>query len=243
MSTPLGCDEKSSRIDGDMVNVTDGSGKTWKISNQNLFANLPISENPFDIDDLTEITSLEDDDYFAVLDDTDGQHKKISKANLESEIGGSTGNEIAYILLVDAKSQGSYGGTFTSGARRTRDLNQELVDTGGFCTLSSNQFTLAAGKYILKGSAPAMGVSRHRAYLYNVSDSADEALGSCEYAYQGYSAQTRSFISVYIDISTAKTFEVQHQCSDTKSNNGFGMDSNFGGNEYFTIVEIWRVGE
>jgi hypothetical protein len=226
-----------------MVNVTDSSGKTWKISNQNLFANLPVSENPFDIDELSEITSLENNDFFAVLDDTDGQHKKISKGNLETEIGGSGGGTIDYALLCDLKSSGTDGGTFTSGARRTRDLTQEIIDTGNNVSLSSNQFTLQPGKYVLQASAPGLAVSRHRAYLRNITDGTDDAVGSSEYAYSGYAACTRSRLSAYIDISTSKVFEIQHQCYDTKSNNGFGIACNFGGNECYTIVEIWTIGE
>jgi hypothetical protein len=244
MSTPLGCDEKSSRVNGDMVNVTDSTGKTWKISNQNLFANLPISENPFDIDDLTEITSLEDDDYFAVLDDTDGQHKKISKDNLESEIGGSgSGGSEPYVLLRDVKSAGTSGGTFTSGARRTRDLNQELVDTDNLCTLSSNQFTLPAGTYRIKAHAPAYKVNRHRISLRNISDSVDVVLGTSEFSHASDNTVTRSFCFCQLTISASKTFEIQHQCQTTANTFGFGVDSNFSEDEIYTIVEIWKVGE
>ena len=42
----------------------------------------------------------------------------------------------------DVKSSGTAGGTFTTGAWQTRDLNTEEGDFSKFGTLSSNQFTL-----------------------------------------------------------------------------------------------------
>jgi len=241
MSTPLGCDEKSSRVNTDMVNVTDSSGKTWKISNQNLFANLPVSENPFDIDELTEITSLEDNDYFPVLDDTDGQHKKISAANLESEIGGGgnggSNGALPYILLRDEKTSGTYGGTFTSGARRTRDLTQEVVDTGDHCSLSSNQFTLDSGTYRFRAIVPAYHtVGAHKAWLYNVTDEEDTLIGSSMTSDAGQTV----IIGVFT-ISTSKTFEIQHQCQTTRTNYGFGYAYGWD-TEIYTIVELWKRG-
>lgn len=237
MSTPLGCDEKSSRVNGDMVNVTDSTGKTWKISNQNLFANLPISENPFDIDELSPISTLEDDDFFAVLDDTDGQHKKISKANLESEIGGGGGGgeALPYILLRDEKSSGTHGGSFVSGARRTRDLNQEVIDTDNNCSLASNQFTLTAGTYRIHAISPAwQTVGTLKSWLYNVTDDEDTLVGSSAV---GDSGPTE--IRGVFTISASKTFEIQNRCQSTINTYGFGYACGWD-TEIYTVVELWK---
>ena len=63
--------------------------------------------------------------------------------------------DVPYIKLSDVKSAGTAGGTFTSGSWQTRTLNTEDSDTGGNCSLSSNQFTLDAGTYEINARASA----------------------------------------------------------------------------------------
>lgn len=58
----------------------------------------------------------------------------------------TTGN-LPYVRLSDTKSSGTAGTTYTAGAYRTITLNTEDSDANGICSLSSNQFTLAAGSY------------------------------------------------------------------------------------------------
>ena len=241
MSTPLGCDEKSSRVDADMINVTDTTGKTWKISNQNLFANLPISENPFDIDALSPIATLEDNDYFAVLDNTDGQHKKISKANLESEIGGGGGGDgMPFVHIRDTKNSGTSGGTFTSGAWRTRDLTEKKVDTDNICTLAANQFTLPAGTYRMIARAPGNRVGWHQAWLYNVDTEEKIMIGSNAFTYASAAVQTDSWLIGRFTIAVETTFEIQHRCGTTRSSDGFGRTNDWTGNEIYTEVLLWQ---
>ena len=243
MSTPLGCDEKASRSNSDMVNVTDAGGITWKISNQNLFANLPISENPFDIDVLSAITTLEDADYFVILDDTDGQHKKISKAALENEISSGDG-AMPYILLLDKKDPGVDGGTFNNGSWEIRDLNYEQEDTHNLCTLSSNQFTLLPGTYLIQATTPAYRVNRHQAMLYYETGSSPSSIGTPEYSSEstGYCV-TRSIIRGVVTLESAGAFSIQHRCQTSRSDNGRGLASDFSQVETYTIVEIWRLAE
>lgn len=61
------------------------------------------------------------------------------------EIVMSHENGIPVAVIQDQKSSGTDGGTFTSGAWRTRTLNTTVLNTiGAGFSLSSNQFTLAA---------------------------------------------------------------------------------------------------
>lgn len=149
-------------------------------------------------------------------------------------------NTIEYIHLQDQKSQNTAGGTFTSGAWRTRDLNTEVADTGNNCALSSNQFTLQPGTYRIRASAPAATTNAHQAKLRNTSDSSDVLLGSSEYAHNSYGLTTRSFVTGQFTIAAAKTFELQHQCGMTQSTTGFGQAANFG-TEIYSVVELWKV--
>ncbi len=51
----------------------------------------------------------------------------------------------SYALISDQKTQNSAGGTFTSGAWRTRDLQREIDDPDGIVTITANQIKLGAG--------------------------------------------------------------------------------------------------
>lgn len=150
----------------------------------------------------------------------------------------------SYVLLQDRKTQGTNGGTFTSGARRTRDLNTEVADTGNVCTLSANQFTLLAGTYRIRAVIPACRVNLHQAWLYNVTDASDTLISMVGFsANTGGDGHDYAFLSGTFTIAGTKTFEIQHQCGTTVANIGFGnggSGTSFDAN-YFTTVELWVV--
>lgn len=127
------------------------------------------------------------------------------------------------IILQDQQSSGTEGGTFTAGAWRTRTLNTEVVDTGGNCTLSSNQFTLDAGTYEIFAVAPGYQVERHVIRLQNVTDGTTTLSGVSANATSSSTTQTNSLINDRFVLASSKTFEIQHQCQATKASNGFGV--------------------
>lgn len=146
-----------------------------------------------------------------------------------------------YALLRDEKAQNTAGGTFTSGAWRTRDLNVESVDTDGIVSLSSNQFTLPAGSYRIRALVPGYAVDSHQARLQNITDATTELVGSSESAGTGSGlAQTLSVIAGEFTIQSAKTFEIQHQAETTGTTSGFGAPANFT-TEVYTTVELWQT--
>ena len=148
----------------------------------------------------------------------------------------------SYAVIGDKKAKDVDGGTFTSGAWRTRDLNHEFVDDDGIVSISSNQFTLQAGKYWVTWRAPATMTNGHTSLLYNITDTAFVQIGSTEFTGNGAGSeiQTCSFGSAQIDISGAKVFEIQHYAQTTASNIGFGTDQSDAstGDSIYTIVEI-----
>ena len=159
-----------------------------------------------------------------------------------SGTGISAGGKFAsYAIIGDEKSAGTDGGVFTSGAWRTRDLNAELSDPDGIVSISSNQFTLAAGSYLVVASAPALGVNNHKLKIYNITDSADVQIGTSEYAHASDYSTKRSFVSSRFTISGSKVFEIQHRCETTKSTTGMGRGYySMGAVELFTLVEIYK---
>ena len=146
---------------------------------------------------------------------------------------------VSYAIIADQKAQNTSGGTFTSGAWRTRDLNTEIADPDGIVSISSNQFTLGAGSYLIRWSAPAYRVNRHQSRLTNITDTVSYNGTS---AYVIDSVDTTVSVSagvVRLTISGNKTFSIEHRCTTTNSSLGFGIEANFG-TEQYTTVEIFK---
>jgi hypothetical protein len=147
----------------------------------------------------------------------------------------------SYAVICDQKPNDNRSGTFNSGAWRTRDLNTEITDVDGIVSISSNQFTLGAGTYLICWSAPGYAVNRHLTRLYDVTNTSGLRAGTPEYANQGNSAHTRSEGWHRLTISGNTTYEIQHQCQTTSlSDTGFGLDANFGEVETYTVVQIYK---
>jgi hypothetical protein len=159
---------------------------------------------------------------------------QLQKQKPESIYIGKFGYETAYIK--DVKVANTTGGTFTSGAWQTRDLNTIEGDTS-FLSLSSNQFSLEPGVYDIEVTAPAFRVDNHKAKIYNISDSSDVMFGSSEYSLNSSEDCSSSLIFGRIVINSTKTFEIQHRCLTTRASNGFGVAANFG-EEVYTQVKI-----
>tara|TARA_B100000287_G_scaffold223473_1_gene210878 strand:+ start:1007 stop:2530 length:1524 start_codon:yes stop_codon:yes gene_type:complete len=162
--------------------------------------------------------------------------------------GGTSTTKIA--ILQDKKSSGTNGGTFTSGAWQDRILNTE-IDPESIVGGASGIFTLQAGTYRINWSAPAHAVDSHQSkllYADNISfTSSSEVLGSSEACHDpilegNNNIQTRSFGETILTLTQATFLKIQHRCTGTKSNTGFGVPSNFGVDEVYTQVVIQDLG-
>ena len=149
----------------------------------------------------------------------------------------------SYSILTDEKTAGSAGGTFTTGAWRTRDLQNEVYDGIGI-TFSTNEFILPAGNYLIQWSAPAYSINLHKSRLYDVTGTAVIEYGSSEMASSllGHYADvgmTRSFGSARVTPSGTNNYKIEHYCEDTYATEGFGHAGGFAV-EVYTIVEIFK---
>jgi len=154
-----------------------------------------------------------------------------------------TFNEMAdYVKVSDVKAYNAWGGTFTQGAWRTRDINTEDSDASAICAISSNQIILEAGTYICNIKCSYSGVvTSNRSRLYNITGSGVTILGSSETG-QTLGDSGKSFISGRFTISVQTTFEVQHYCNTTQTNQGLGYYTNVSGiDSVYTVAEFWRV--
>lgn len=154
--------------------------------------------------------------------------------------GGGGGGAEDYILIRDEKSNGTPGGTFTSGAWRTRDLTVEVSDTGGHASISSNQITLAAGTYKVKAHAPAFQVTWHKTKLRNITDASDIVIGTSELSTSPGADQCRSFLEGRFTIAAPKVIELQHYSSSSQATQGLGQPTSIGVIEVYSVIEFWK---
>ena len=149
--------------------------------------------------------------------------------NITGEITQTSSNRIISQIdqvakIYDEKASGIDGGTFPGGSWQTRDLTSVNQD-GSFASLSNNEFTLSSGHYILSFESPAYNVNSHQIRLYNVSDGSVETNGSTSYA---SSTCTHSRLNHYLELTSSKTFRIEHRCSISQADNGYGIASSWG---------------
>lgn len=145
------------------------------------------------------------------------------------------------MLVVDEKPDGTPGGTFATGAWRTRDLNTVRYNTIHGAYLDSNQVHLPAGVYYVEGSAPAFRVYNHRCVLYNVTRNYVVLTGTSAWGDKKYGAVTRSFLRGVIAVGENTVLEVRHHCFNTKDGDGFGVCAGYGHPAMYTVLFIKKL--
>lgn len=145
-----------------------------------------------------------------------------------------------YIKLSDVKSSGTGGGTNVAATWTTRTLNTEDNDAGGFCTLSSSQFTLLSGTYRINASSQMATVIRHKARIRNISDNNTTIVGTNTATTTGVQG-TNSIIMGEFTISATKTFALQYYAQTSVTNNGLGYAVSSGESEIYATVELLRI--
>ena len=166
----------------------------------------------------------------------------VTTGTFEGTIGSSATfpaggtSPIAYAHIADVKASNGAGGTFSPNAWRIRDLNTEISDADGIVSISSNQFTLIAGTYVINYTAPAYRVGSHVTRLYDVTGSSELVLGSTEYVSNSNNIQTNSIGSFIHSPSSSNTYEIHHRCANQALTYGFGVNSNIANNHYTTVI-------
>lgn len=147
-------------------------------------------------------------------------------------------------VLVDEKTAGTDGGTFTSGSWQVRTLNIKVNDAATICSLSSNQFTIGPGTFRIRASAPGYVVDQHQIRLNNTTDTL-LYYGTTEFSTSAAGTatdQTRSQLSVEVVLANPKVFQLEHRCVTTKATQGFGVGASSAlGVSHFAIVDITQV--
>lgn len=152
-------------------------------------------------------------------------------------------NAAEYIHIREQQTAGTHGGTFTSGAWRTRTLNTILVDETGVVTLGSNQVTLPAGTYIMAIDAPVMRTLHVRARLRDVTNSVDLGLSNSQWVDNGAdSVQSASTITGQFTLDDSAAVEVQHWGTETEATTGLGQANSIDSkDEVHTTLQLWKI--
>jgi hypothetical protein len=147
----------------------------------------------------------------------------------------------ALLHVRDQKAASTQGGTFTSGAWRTRDLNTSTTNTITGASLSSNQIVLPAGSYFIEAEAFGFRCDGHVIKFYNITDSSDVIIGLNCTSGPSDTAHGGATLRGYFTIAAQKTFELQHRAQSTAATIGFGIRNELGIGEVYSEVLIWKV--
>jgi len=168
---------------------------------------------------------------------TAGQVLRMNAAATAPEWGGGNGAPDA--VMEDQKASATAGGTFTSGAWQTRDLNTEVRDASTLVSIAANAFTPTVAGWV-EWSAPASNVGQHKTRLFNVTDTTVAGVGSSEQSAGSADTQTRSVGGA--PVVAGKAYRIEHQCTTTIATNGFGRASGFASTvEVYARVQFWRT--
>jgi len=165
---------------------------------------------------------------------------KPDAAGLEVDL--TAGSEDKYWYIKDIKSDGTNGGTFTSGSWTARVLNTLEGDPNTAVTLngSDQQFSLIVGTYAIRAYAPCYEVNNNQLRLRNITDNTTDLVGISSYYKNNHNAN-QALLFGNITIPSTKTFELQHRCSLTQNDNGYGLATGFGENEVYTNINITKI--
>lgn len=147
----------------------------------------------------------------------------------------------------EEQTAGTNGGSFTAGSWVTRTLNMTGGNLNG-TSLSSNQMTLPAGRYVVFAQAPAYQCDINQLRLQNITDGTTQVIGQVSHsAFIGFGgivdASLIALLSGFFIIEESKTFELQHQCQTTASPltvSGLGFAGGFGP-EIYAVVSFISV--
>ncbi|QKF94436.1 hypothetical protein QKU48_gp0978 [Fadolivirus algeromassiliense] len=165
-------------------------------------------------------------------------NKTINASQNTINIGSDDINN-KYWIFRDEKTAGTHGGTFNAGSWVQRTLNTSTYNGGSDVTLGTDDFTCAAGIYLIKCKAVSKGVGINQLRLYNYSDSIVESTGIMVAPINNQMIEAQ--LECVVNILSVKTFRLEHRCSTTRNIDGFGGATGWG-TEIYTEVIINKIG-
>ena len=172
------------------------------------------------------------------------------KLTVDGNADFNKGLDSSYLEIIDSKSKGTVGGSFSPGSWKTRTLTTTIHDSlATSVDLDNDQFVIPAGTYHIEASVPAFKVDGHKGRLADVTDfagtfGATVKLGTTEQSGNAGNTQTRSFIEGRFSVSRSTTMEIQHYCETENATDGLGARANFYiVSEVYTNMKMWQIEE
>ncbi len=147
----------------------------------------------------------------------------------------------SYAILHHEENPYTDGGTPTEGAWTTRVLNTEVADPDGIVSLSSNEFTLGAGNYLIKWVSNFHKSQGCKTRLYG--DSAVRGISLTQYVGGSTTGPANSQGVTRVSPTGNTAYKLEYYVENANSNTGLGRppgDDNDGQKEVYTIVEIYK---
>jgi len=165
----------------------------------------------------------------------------IAATSFTGDGSGLTGiNPVA--VIADQKAYNADGGSSSAGFN-DRDLNTEIFDPDGIVSISSNQFTLNAGTYIIEFSSPSFKPNRMFTELYDVTNTASVGQGMTRYGVNTYNGEVVSTGYARVTPTASTIYKIRTYCQNAQSNNGLGVSHDVSGNNnIYTQVKITKLG-
>lgn len=146
-------------------------------------------------------------------------------------------------LLTEETAETVNGGTFTSGAWRTRQLAVKSDINGLITQVSSGRFRLKPGYFYFEGFAMAYSVDYHQTRLFDITNNlVIEPYGLITAARTATLESGLSLVRAVYRIQAETDIEMQHRCSTTQANTGFGQASPFPNANLFAALSVFVIG-
>jgi hypothetical protein len=142
----------------------------------------------------------------------------------------------AYAILREEQTSGTAGQspTPTSGSWHIRVINTE-VDPSSIVSISSNEFTLAAGNYLVQWKAAGGGLRESKTRIYDVTNGAVVAYGSSEYDGTHLMTWWASGIARLTPASST-AYRIEHNLTGTEVTDHFGSAASLGTEVYLECL-------
>lgn len=180
----------------------------------------------------------------AKIADSAVTNAKIADGTIaDSKLASTFQPTVSVAVIQDEKAYNISGGSSSAGTTYQRDLNTKLFDPDNIVSLSSDQFTLQSGTYIIEWSCPAYRANRHAAWLYNMTSASVEQYGRMSYANSTGNVNNFTHGIARVVLTSATTYIIQHK-TESADGNGLGLPLNFLGttvNGIFTVVKITKL--
>jgi hypothetical protein len=157
---------------------------------------------------------------------------------------GTGGKFASYAILAHVEATGTEGGGFVGDTWNTRPINTEIADPDGIVvTISSNQFTLNAGTYLIEWEYSFYKGNDHTNRLYDATNSAVIQAGLNSYGSSAYGGAGNTSGVARVSPTGSTAYEIQMYPNSDEGGNGFGRynrATGYTGDEVYLFVKIYK---